>query len=201
MAQLGHSKLRLPAGSWRGRSSSRDCPARRAHAGVFMTQWPVFVASAWLAANALQARRTRLIAFASLAANPLLVVYSAQAFTESVTLSCVLFATAALARAARAGAGPRSAAWLVAGAAVSSYAVAVRPGSLLVQFATRWPRASSCSSRRTGRRSRSRLRRVQRAAAALVLPLLPQVVINHRHYHSSSPLPRTTSRNYRPRRA
>ena len=160
------------------------------HAGVFMTQWPLFVASAWLAANSLfSATRTRLLAFASVAANPLLVVYSAQAFTESVTLSCVLFATAALARAARAGGRPAASAWLVAGAAVSSYAVAVRPGSLLL------PVCYALGAAVVLLRLVGRMRRIAVAAtalsvlAALVLPLLPQVIINHRHYHSSSPLP------------
>jgi hypothetical protein len=159
------------------------------HAGVFITQWPIFVGSAWLAAGSLfRSRRVRLLAFASIAANPLLVVYSAEAFTESLTLSCVLLAVTALGRATRSAPG-RAAVWLAAGAAVSSYAVVVRPGSVLIPVCFALAAAGVLFTRgqRTSWATAGATAVV--VVAALVAPLVPQVVINHRHYHSWSPLP------------
>lgn len=158
--------------------------------GIFLVQWPLFVGMAWLAARTLfTAPRVRLVAFAAVAANPLLVTYSPQAFSESLTLSCVLFVTAALGLAARATSPGTTAAWLVAGAAVISYAVAVRPGSVLIPpFYALAAAGVLVSGGRLSRRLPSAATAVL-VLVALVVPLLPQVVINHRHYHSSSPLP------------
>ena len=162
----------------------------RATTGIFLLQWPIFVGSAWLAARTLFAsRRVQLVAFVAVAANPLLVVYSPQAFSESLTLSCISLATAALGRAARATSPRATAAWLVAGAAVISYAVAVRPGSILVP-----PVYALAAAAVLGAGGRWRRRVPSGATALLVLvalvaPLVPQMVINDRHYESLSPLP------------
>jgi hypothetical protein len=159
------------------------------HAGVFITQWPIFVGSAWLAAGSLfRSSRVRLLAFVCIAANPLLVVYSAEAFTESLTLSCVLLAVTSLGRASRSG-SRRAAVWLVAGAAVSSYAMVVRPGSVLIPVCYALAAAGVLCA---GRKRSSWIVAGGTAmvvVAALVAPLVPQVVINHRYYHSWSPLP------------
>lgn len=67
---------------------------------LFLLQWPIYVGSAWLVATSVvRDRRRQLFAFLSLAANPLLIVYTAQAFTETLSLTCLLFATASLGRA------------------------------------------------------------------------------------------------------
>lgn len=158
--------------------------------GLFLLQWPIFLGSAWLAARTLFAsRRVQLAAFAAVAGNPLLVVYSPQAFSESLTLSSILFTTAALARATRAASARATAAWLAAGAAVVSYAVAVRPGSVVIlplyALAVAFVLVSSD-------RWHQRVPSIATALlvlVALIAPLLPQVVINHRHYGSASPLP------------
>jgi fumarate reductase subunit C len=158
--------------------------------GVFLVQWPLFAGSAWLAAkNLFTSRRTRLLAFVAIAANPLLVVYAPQALTESLTLTCVLFVTASLGAAARARTRRSTAAWLVAGAAVSSFSMVVRPGSVLIPVCyaaaaagillwpgapRRWPPIAAISAL---------------LVVAFVTPLVPQILINHRHYHSVSPLP------------
>jgi hypothetical protein len=131
----------------------------------------------------------QLLAFAAVAANPLLVVYSPQAFSESLTLSCILFTTAALGSAARATSMRATAAWLVAGAAVISYAVAVRPGTVLIPPFYALAAAGILASKGGYARLRPTVATVALVLVALIGPLLPQVVINHRHYHSSSPLP------------
>ena len=158
--------------------------------GIFLAQWPIFVGTTWLVARSLfSSRRTRLIAFAAVAADPLLVVYAPQAFTESLTLSCILFATAALGRAARMTPGRASAAWLTAGAAVCSYAVVIRPGSVLVPCCYGLAAAALLA----WQRRRGQWVGIGAVAAlmvvAFVAPLIPQMVINHLHYGSSSPLP------------
>jgi hypothetical protein len=158
--------------------------------GVFLTQWPLFVGSAWLASTSLfSSQRARLIAFTAVGANPLLVVYAAQAFTESLTLSCILFATAALGRAARRDLRPSAAAWLMAGAAASSYALALRPGSVLVPLCYALAAAGVLLYTGQGKRWVTITATAALAFVALVTPLIPQVLINHRHYNSLSPLP------------
>src|SRR4051812_39332756 len=153
------------------------------HAGIFIAQWPLFVASAWFATRSLFAsRRTRLFAFVALAANPLLVVYTPQAFTESLTLSCVLLATAALARALRARGQGWAAAWLVAGAAVSSYAVAVRRGSVLFPVCYAIAAIALIFQRKDSRRWAIVVSTGVAVLVAPLVPLVPQVIINHRHY-------------------
>jgi hypothetical protein len=161
-----------------------------AQTGVFITQWPLFAGSAWYATRGLfQSRRTRLIAFVAVAANPLLVVYSAQAFTESLTLSCILFAIAAICRAMRSQRRIATALWLAAGAAVSSYAVVVRPGSLVVALCFALAAAGVLLWPRGPRRWAPISATAALVLVAMIVPLIPQVVINHRHYHSDSPLP------------
>jgi hypothetical protein len=163
---------------------------RGPHAGVFIAQWPLYVGSSWLATKCLFASRcTQLCAFVAIAANPLLVVYAPLAFTESLTLSCVLLATAALARATRSRGRLASAGWLVAGAAVSSYAVAVRPGSVLLPFCYAVAAGGVLLLPSGGRRWATALTTGGSVLVALMVPLLPQVLINRRHYGSSSPLP------------
>jgi hypothetical protein len=160
------------------------------HAGVFLAQWPLFVASAWLATRSLFAsRRMRLATFAAIAANPLLVVYTAQGFTESLTLTCVLFCTAALGYASRIRSHRVCGAWLISGAAASSYAVAIRPGSVLLPVGYALAAGGVLFWRRSRDSWSSRIVTGALVIVALVVPLIPQVLINHRHYHSVSPLP------------
>jgi hypothetical protein len=160
------------------------------HAGIFVTQWPLFVGTAWLATRSLfTSPRMRLAAFFLLAANPLLVIYSVQAFTESLTLTCVLFATAALGFAMRAEARVWSTGWLVAGALVSSYAFVVRPGSFLLPVCY----AASAAYVLLRRPNDGSYLFMGAAGGlvliALVVPLIPQVLINNRHYGTNSPFP------------
>ncbi len=157
--------------------------------GVFLLQWPLYVGSAWLAATSLLRGRRRLLAFLLLAANPLLVVYTAQAFTEAVSLACILFATAALARVRRSDRWSPRVTWLVAGALASGYSMAVRPGNLLVPVCYALATVLVLLvPTPTGRWIRSMIVGVL-TAAAVVAPLVPQVLINHRHYGTNSPLP------------
>jgi hypothetical protein len=158
--------------------------------GIFLLQWPLFVGAAALAACALfTARTTRLLAFTAVAANPLLVVYAPQAFTESLTLTLVLLATAALGRAAAAARGRTAGAWLAGGAAATSYAVVVRPGSVLVPVC--FALAAGVVLWRLRGMAGTPVTAVTGVLVlvALVVPLVPQSVINHRHYDSVSPLP------------
>jgi hypothetical protein len=158
--------------------------------GIFLLQWPLFVGTAWLAATTLfRARRVQLIAFAAVAANPLLVTYAPQAFSESLTLSCILFTTAALGRAARSASTRSTAVWLVAGAAVISYAVAVRPGTILIPPFYAIAAGAILVSKRRGAPLLPAVATAALVVVALIVPLLPQMAINHRHYDSSSPVP------------
>lgn len=157
---------------------------------IFALQWVLLVGSAWLAANSLfQAPRTRLLAFVAVAANPLLVVYSAQALTEAATLPCILFATAALGRSVHARSAATSVGWLAAGAFASGFALAIRPGNIAVPIcyviaallSLIWPR----------RRHSLRVTSISAALvmAAVLVPIAPQAWINWQHFQVISVLP------------
>ena len=158
--------------------------------GIFAMQWPIFVGSAWLASTSLfRSDRTRLIAFAAIAANPLLVVYVAQALTESLSLTCVLLAVAALGRAARAGRPTVRAAWLVTGATASSFAMEVRPGNLLIPVFFTLAAAGVLRWTNVKCRWPANVATAMVVSAALLVPLVPQVLVNHHNYQRLTPFP------------
>jgi hypothetical protein len=161
-------------------------------AAIFVFQWTLFVGSAWLVANTLfDAPRTRLFAFIAIAANPLLVVYTPQALTEALTLTCILFGTAALGRAYRAHSPVSKAAWLTAGALAAGFALAVRPGSIFV------PVCYGVGAVFVLFLSRRRLSRLALATSAVLtlvgvgVPLAPQVMVNWHNFELVSVLPET----------
>ena len=158
--------------------------------GVFLLQWPLYVGSAWLAARTLyRSDRIRLAAFALLAANPLLVVYTADALTESLSVSCLLLAVAAMGRSFRTD-SPRSMILLLAaGGAASSFAMVVRPGNVLVPACYALGAVTLLLRRHDRRVLGTALAATVVVSAALLAPLVPQVVINHRNYHKISAIP------------
>jgi hypothetical protein len=161
-----------------------------ANTAVFGIQWVLFVGAAWLASRALfRAERTRLTAFVAVAANPLLVVYTAHALTESLTLTCVLFAAAGLGLAAREARRAAAAGWLTAGAAASSCAMALRPASLLIPGCYAVAAAVSLFQGRPRRSWGAMAATAGLVLVALAAPLAPQVAINEINYDKLTPLP------------
>lgn len=161
-------------------------------AAIFIFQWTLFAGSAWLAATTLfDARRTQLIAFVAVAGNPLLVLYTAQALTEALTLSCILFSVAALGRAVRTSSHPARAAWLAAGAVTASYALAVRPGNLLVPICYLVAAIVALFWRRNQRAWLALSASAVVVLVGVVAPLVPQMMVNWHNYEIVSPLPAT----------
>lgn len=157
---------------------------------VFGIQWLIFVGTAWFAASTLfRSPRTRVFAFLAVAANPLLVAYTAQPLTESVTLVCILFSTAALGRGSRARSRPAAAAWLAGGAVTAGYALALRPGNLLIPICYG---AAALAALIWTKNRRSWLAVTGSALlvlAALAAPLVPQAVVNWHNYQVATVMP------------
>ncbi len=159
--------------------------------GIFLFQWTLFVGSARLAVNTLfDAPRTRSFAFIAVAANPLLVVYTPQALTESLTITCILFATACLGGAYRAHSPVSKAAWLAFGSLTAGFALEVRPGNLFV------PISYCVGAVLVLWMSRTRLSRLALVALAVLTlvgigaPMVPQIMVNWHKYGIVSALPK-----------
>ena len=156
---------------------------------LFPMQWGLLIGSAWLASRVLfAAPYVRLAAFAAVAANPLLVIYTPQALTESLTLTCVLFAVAALGHAAQSHTSRATGGWLAAGAAASAFAVEVRPANLLIPVCYALAATGLLAQTRKRRSSRATAATLAAVVFALALPLGPQLLINQQNYQEITPL-------------
>ena len=153
---------------------------------VFLVQWVLLVlVSLLLALSLTTSRWLRPLLFAAVAANPLVVLHTAEILTDSLATTCALFVAAALIRAGRAT-GLRRVLWLLAAGATAGFAVEVRPaavvclvaflcslGWLLARNGRSWGWATACV---LGLAS----------LAAVIVPLAVQVHLNHLLFSSWS---------------
>jgi len=159
---------------------------------IFACQWALFVAAAWIAAVTLfRARRTRILAFVAVAANPLLVIYTPQALTETVSLACILLAAGALGRSSTSKSALAQVAWMAAGAFFAGFSLAARPGNIFVPIC--YALAVVVALVRS-RKQLSWTTTVTTAVAVLIaisLPLAPQAAINWKYFDTVTVLPVT----------
>lgn len=123
--------------------------------------------------------------------NPILVALVLDVLTESLTLSSAVLLLALLLHACRAPTFVQKVPWLVAGAALASFALMVRPANLSLLVG--WNAAVlsllwSGSARST---SRAVLVYAMIATAAAAVAWLPQLIITGRHFGQASIFPAT----------
>ena len=161
---------------------------------VFVAQWVLLVSGAALVATSLTRRPLlRLGLFLTVAANPLVLVHCAYVLSDSLPVSLTLLAAGAIMRArravcARAGqdASLAATAWLAGAGAAVGFAVMTRPAA--VPFVAAFLIALVLW---VGLRRRVVVR-VHEAIPGLVLlivPLLPQLLINWRYFGRLSVFP------------
>jgi len=152
---------------------------------VFEVQLALFLLAAWAARQAMALRSPMFArwAFVALILNPFVLSYTPETLSESLSLTLLIAAAACWLR-ARSSSSRSMLLYVLAGSAVVSYAVMVRPANVFALAA--WLVAIALLLHE--RRARSALAIIALVAFGIILPVAPQYANNVRHYGAHTPL-------------